>query len=67
MHVLCFVILVLEDKPFRLYASFLPTVQSTEAKVVEDAFHAKIVLCLYVVFDGRGVNGTVGNVLVRIP
>ena len=50
--VLCRVVLVLEDEPFGLYATFLPSVEGAEAKIVEDALHASVVLSVDVVLDG---------------
>ena len=59
--------LVLEDKPLRFDASLLPSIQNAETQVVEDAFHATVVLGLDVVLYGRCVDCAVCNVFVSGP
>ena len=64
MSVCCLLSVVFEDEPFGLHASLLPAVEGAVAEVVEDAFHAAVVLSADVVLDGGGVDGAVGDVLV---
>ena len=65
--VLCRVVLVLVDEPLGLNATLLPSVEDTKAKIVEDAFHASVVLSTDVVLDGGSVDGSVRNIFVTCP